>query len=446
MRIKQAVSMIPYGLLAGIVDGREVRITELGENGFVFRMAERVDKIQEISLQFYVESENCYRKIEISGNQVKKAEKQRFFTEYTVLTEAEEYQKCVRQLLSDYWKYISLKTTETDGEVAAWYTGYPVQQDDEYASCLEEQKAEWFCEASRTANGKKLEEGVELAVELDTPQLYDEWLQKPTGKFVEAYWMKNGLESHPLASRKVDRLYIGNAFCPHLFPPRESLQAILKKAKKECIPVTLTFPWIKEGQLEDVKECLVCLEQTGECLPDEMVVNDWGLLHLLWRWKQQTQNKIRINLGILLGRPKKDTRCRYLKTEAACFRKTNLNSDFYQEYLKKYQIERYELEACGHELAVPEGRHSLHIPFFQTNTAQFCTLYAKFIYGDRGRQEAVKKCPKYCRELAFLYPRHLEMFGKYNTLFGYDRQTLQEMGYLNQYIRQGIDRIVVNLM
>ena len=136
MRIKQAVSMIPYGLLAGIVDGREVRITELGENGFVFRMAERVDKIQEISLQFYVESENCYRKIEISGNQVKKAEKQRFFTEYTVLTEAEEYQKCVRQLLSDYWKYISLKTTETDGEVAAWYTGYPVQQDDEYASCL----------------------------------------------------------------------------------------------------------------------------------------------------------------------------------------------------------------------------------------------------------------------------------------------------------------------
>ena len=99
--------------------------------------------------------------------------------------------------------------------------------------------------------------------------------------------------------------------------------------------MTLTFPWIKEGQLEDVKECLVCLEQTGECLPDEMVVNDWGLLHLLWRWKQQTQNKIRINLGILLGRPKKDTRCRYLKTEAACFRKTNLNSDFYQEYLKE---------------------------------------------------------------------------------------------------------------
>lgn len=30
MQIKNAVSMIPYGLLSGIVDGQEVRITQLG--------------------------------------------------------------------------------------------------------------------------------------------------------------------------------------------------------------------------------------------------------------------------------------------------------------------------------------------------------------------------------------------------------------------------------
>jgi len=38
------------------------------------------------------------------------------------------------------------------------------------------------------------------------------------------------------------------------------------------------------------------------------------------------------------------------------------------------------------------------------------------------------------------------MFGKYNTLFGYDRTSLEEMEYLNQSVRQGIDRIVVNLL
>lgn len=45
--------MIPYGLLSGIVDGQEVRITQLGENGFVFRMANQAGKIHEIWLQFF---------------------------------------------------------------------------------------------------------------------------------------------------------------------------------------------------------------------------------------------------------------------------------------------------------------------------------------------------------------------------------------------------------
>ena len=100
----------------------------------------------------------------------------------------------------------------------------------------------------------------------------------------------------------------------------------------------------------------------------------------------------------------------------------------------------------GHEIVIPKGKHSLHLPFFQTNTAQFCTLYAKCACGDRGRQKSVEQCPGYCRGLVFLYPRHLEMFGKYNTLFGYDRTSLEEMEYLNQSVRQGIDRIVVNLL
>ena len=52
MQIKNAVSMIPYGLLSGIVDGQEVRITQLGENGFVFRMANQAEKIHESAAVF----------------------------------------------------------------------------------------------------------------------------------------------------------------------------------------------------------------------------------------------------------------------------------------------------------------------------------------------------------------------------------------------------------
>ena len=144
MQIKNAVSMIPYGLLAGIVDGQEVRITQLGENGFQFRMAEKKENIREIQLQFFVEREHCYREIRILGDRIQKVDEKRFFTEYTVWTEAKEYQQCVQQLLFDYWNYITLKMTETDGEVAAAYTDYPVHLDEEYAESLEVQKRNGF--------------------------------------------------------------------------------------------------------------------------------------------------------------------------------------------------------------------------------------------------------------------------------------------------------------
>ena len=446
MQIKNAVSMIPYGLLSGIVDGQEVRITQLGENGFVFRMANQAEKIHEIWLQFFSQNGGCYKKLLIPADRMKKMEESRFFTEYTVLTEDKDYQKYVRQLLADYWKYISLKMTGEDGEVAAAYTDYPVHLDEDYAESLEEQKEEWFQEAAEKAKGQKLCENVELALELDTPQLYEAWLREPMETFAEKYWKKWGLQEHPIAKKPVERVYIGNTFCPHLFPENDILHAMLEKAKIEGISVTLTFSWIKESQIDSIRELLKFLEQRKEYMPNEIAVNDWGTAHLIRKWKQETQNCVKLNLGILLNRYKKDNRSRYLKEETKCFQETNLNSEFYQQYLKENQIERYELEACGHEIVIPKGKHSLHLPFFQTNTAQFCTLYAKCACGDRGRQKSVEQCPGYCRGLVFLYPRHLEMFGKYNTLFGYDRTSLEEMEYLNQSVRQGIARIVVNLL
>ena len=36
----QGVSMLPFGLVAGFAGEKEIRITELADNGFVFRTAE----------------------------------------------------------------------------------------------------------------------------------------------------------------------------------------------------------------------------------------------------------------------------------------------------------------------------------------------------------------------------------------------------------------------
>ena len=65
----------------------------------------------------------------------------------------------------------------------------------------------------------------------------------------------------------------------------------------------------------------------------------------------------------------------------------------------------------GYEQQIPPGKNSLHIPFYQTNTSQYCPLGAVCETGERGRQKLAKKCPGYCTEYALLYPEH----------FAYDR-------------------------
>ena len=63
---------------------------------------------------------------------------------------------------------------------------------------------------------------------------------------------------------------------------------------------------------------------------------------------------------------------------------------------------------------------------------------------DRGNQKLVKNCPKYCLDYVFVYPKHLKMVGRYNSLFAFDDTLLKKPKELEEYIKSGIDRIVLN--
>ena len=88
----------------------------------------------------------------------------------------------------------------------------------------------------------------------------------------------------------------------------------------------------------------------------------------------------------------------------------------------------------------------LYAPFYQTNTAGHCTLYAVCRNGSRGRQTAEDGCPQYCRERVFLYPDHLHMIGRYNSLFGADLRILTDGAYLDAFLSQKPRRLVINLL
>lgn len=93
--------------------------------------------------------------------------------------------------------------------------------------------------------------------------------------------------------------------------------------------------------------------------------------------------------------------------------------------------------------AIPSGKNSLLIPVLSDHTSQYCPLGAVCETGERGRQKLAKKCPGYCTEYALLYPEHLHMIGRYNSLFGIDMRILKEEEILKNYIQNGVDRVVI---
>ena len=69
------------------------------------------------------------------------------------------------------------------------------------------------------------------------------------------------------------------------------------------------------------------------------------------------------------------------------------------------------------------------------------------VAGNRGAQEQVTDCPRYCERQAFLYPKHLQMMGRYNSLFALAPALFQnpaEMG--RAYAAHGVKRFVLNLL
>mgnify|MGYP000414676552 FL=1 len=94
----------------------------------------------------------------------------------------------------------------------------------------------------------------------------------------------------------------------------------------------------------------------------------------------------------------------YKLGDRTLFEKNSVHAAFYRKYLKaEFQIERYEWESCGNTGTgkFPEGKNSMHLPFYQTNTSQYCPLYAACTKGSRSAQMPVRECPRFCEKQAF---------------------------------------------
>ena len=326
--------------------------------------------------------------------------------------------------------------------------------DDVITTDFKKQRAVWFGDIDTEAVEASgflfalREHQAELAVELDRPELYERYRKEAAEVFYENYWKEHGLSRHPLAQYLPGRLYIGNQFCPHLLPDWEKLKELFDKAKREHLKITLVFSYLREERIADTRKLLDQIAAWCDRAQTriEIVAGDWGMLSLICErgtWFEPV-------FGVLLNKRRKDPRVRYKIGVSGVNEPpadNALNSSFYREYLKNtYGITRFEQESCGYCIQLPEGKNSIHFPFYQTNTSQYCPLYARCREGSRGRQRETEVCPRYCGDYVFSYPDHLHMVGRYNSLFSYDTQILTESTLLFSYIAHGADRIVLNLM
>ena len=283
-----------------------------------------------------------------------------------------------------------------------------------------------------------------LAIELDRPELYTSYLNMNFSDWLSQYWASNQLSWHPLSRLQLTRLYIGNQFCHLLFPEEDLLFTLMDKTWADGLAVTLSFSYLREFMLKPIQQLLETLNfwcQKHQRTV-EIVVNDWAMADLLTDFPH-----LHPILGVLINKRRKDPRLSYKKGELSALSENSINADFYRNFLAETcRVTRYEEESCGYLPELPEGKHSLHLPFYQTNTSQYCPLYARCKRGSRGAQTLPKDCPHWCREYAFLYPAHLHMLGRYNSLFALDTGILRSPELLGGWLREGVDRLVVNLL
>lgn len=459
--------MIPFGLLSGFMDSKEIRITELGENGFRFRLAEECPEPERFLICFYDMKKAGYRKVEIRKFEMNavagtsaaeewcvQENDGSFFREYSVRVEQKDYMEEVQRLAGEYNRYIRLKLEGDDGELAKALTGYPAELDEVHCESLEEQRKLWFGEnsssirqnpdADQSVEESFLDKETEFALELNNTSLYEEYLRQLLKDFLASYWQKNYLTHSWLAGRTPERFYIGNQFCHNLFPTEEQLFSIMDKMRSEGLEITLAFSYIREFMLPSVGKLLEKVDNWC-CIHGmnvEIVVNDWAVAEML---HGKTSHLCPV-FGTLLNKRKKDPRMKYKSGDISLFQQNSLNAEFYRDFLaEEFHIHRYEWESCGYPQEFPPGKNSLHLPFYQTNTSQYCPLYALCTTGDRGTQQLAEHCPKFCEKYALLYPEHLHMMGRYNSLFDVDKTFLESPEMWKKIKGIKPDRIVVNL-
>ena len=250
------------------------------------------------------------------------------------------------------------------------------------------------------------------------------------------------------------RLYYGTEFCERLVPTVSHVRQAYEAAAARRLGVSLLTPYLTDAGLDRLRpvfDWLADLEDSSI----EVVVNDWGTLHVLRR----DFPGLRPILGRLMNRLLRDPRIagEFAGSGApvpavTALRQSSVSAAVFRRFLTRHAIARVEFDNLFQGLDMDFGAlnlaASLYIPYGYVATGRVCPIGSLRLPATQ-KFDVESPCRQECRlyTLRFVYAdspfenRDQEFFEQGNTYFYFqDRRMIASSAEMVE--RLGITRIV----
>jgi len=236
------------------------------------------------------------------------------------------------------------------------------------------------------------------------------------------------------------RIYFGAEFCERLLPNKNDFLVVKKFCEKQGVGFSFVTPFLTNAGMRRVLPLAKALSER-----DELVVNDYGLLHAA------KESKATLVAGRLLNRQYRDPRILSFKAKVpkefyAHLMQSHAASKHFQKFLRQNGVARVELDNLAQGIAPDLGksslRCSLHFPFCFVSATRLCLIANCDKISFHGKI-GVFPCNKECKLYQFklgnsFFPTALYLFG--NAVFFQNNELPKE----KELLRKGIDRLVIN--
>lgn len=244
---------------------------------------------------------------------------------------------------------------------------------------------------------------IDLAVHMRHPDQVSRFAEEKAGRFADggSGTSEMGRKSvrEILKASRLDRIYVGDEFCPRRLPGPRRWKTFREQAIAAGLKVTLLTPPMTDGEIAKSRSLFDILVPK-----DEVVVNDWGVMLFL----EEEFPCLSVSMGRLLNRGMKDTRLsdRFLNCTAdgqTLLEETTFDGSGFLAFASARGIHRLERDLAPHSASLgflkTDLVHSIYFPFGYVATGRVCRI-AEMKNGGAPRWVPGAPCRQDCKRAA----------------------------------------------